>query len=72
MPKFFVSFGQVHAHRINGKTFDCDVLMELIEPDYDAAYQRACSLTDGAFATVYTEEKAKDIMSYFPNASQPL
>jgi len=22
--KWYITFGQVHAHRVNGKTFDCD------------------------------------------------
>lgn len=27
------SFGQGHAHRINGKTFDCDCLVEITSED---------------------------------------
>lgn len=74
MPRFFVSFGQVHTHRINGKTFDCDVLMELVEPDYNTAYERAHELTGGIFGTVYTEEQAQKpgFMELFPNGSMPL
>ncbi len=33
MDSFYFSFGQAHAHRVNGKTFDCNSLVEIKAKD---------------------------------------
>ena len=74
MNKYLVSFGQSHTHRINGKTFDCDTLMELEDKDYESAYQHAFDLTEGKFGTLYENEKRNDpkFISLFPKGIIPL
>lgn len=37
MSKFYITFGQDHAHRINGKTFDCNCVAEVEAKDENEA-----------------------------------
>ncbi len=46
MSKYIITFGQLHTHRIQGKTFDCDCVAEVEAEDEQAArdlfYPRFC------------------------------
>jgi hypothetical protein len=33
MPTAYFTFGQSHAHRVNGKTFDCDSVVKITSED---------------------------------------
>ncbi len=46
MPKFYFSFGQSHAHSVNGRTFDKDSLVE-IEADNSGNARRTMFETFG-------------------------
>jgi hypothetical protein len=72
MPKFYVSFGQVHAHRVNGQTFDCDVLCEIDAEDYAEAREQAHMVFGGAWSMLYDATERPDIQHYFPRGVLPL
>lgn len=61
--KFYVSFGQVHAHRVAGKTFDLDALAEIEAPDREEARKIAFEAFGPKWAFLY--EEVPD-MSFFP------
>lgn len=61
--KFYISFGQVHVHSINGKTVDKDCLVELEAATHGRAHEAAMSIFRGVFHRVYS--KVPD-MKFFP------
>ena len=62
MLAFYISFGQAHVHRVNGKTFDCDSLCRIYAHNEAAARQRAKEAFDMKWSFLYTEPE----LSYFP------
>lgn len=74
MTCFYITFGQVHAHRIDGKTYDCDAVM-LVKADNEiTARLYVNALTGGKWAGIYTENDVQ--MHYYPrgvlNADRPI
>lgn len=68
MSKFYVSFGQKHAHRIGDVTFDCNSLLELEADSLEDARDRVfASEIKDKFYTVYTEDNLD--LSYFPRGA---
>lgn len=65
MPKFYLTFGQVHAHRVPGieETFDKDCVAEIEAFDDDEARDIAFSTFGPKWAFLYTE---KPDMQFFP------
>ncbi len=61
--KFYISFGQVHTHSVNGQTIDKDCIVEISEPSMIEARKRAFKLFGRKFFTVYNH--APD-MEYYP------
>jgi len=61
--KFYISFGQVHTHSINGITIDKDCIVELESETKRGAHEKAMEIFDGVFHNVY--EKLPN-MDYFP------
>lgn len=61
--KFYVSFGQVHSHSINGVTFDKDCLLELKADDHNQAHKQAFKMFDAKFCFVYSKQPD---MQFFP------
>ena len=61
--KFYISFGQAHAHRMFGKTLDKDCILVLQEKDVRDAQIRAMKLFGREFSMVY--ERLPE-MKYFP------
>jgi hypothetical protein len=57
----YFSFGQSHAHAINGFTYDKDVIVKITAPDPRAVMFRVFGHT---WAMEYTEETLD--LSYFP------
>lgn len=72
--KIYISFGQNHTHRVNGKTFDCDSLAEIDCTDRKEGRARAMELFDGKFFTDYPDDKIHDeeFMSFFPRGIIPV
>jgi len=44
MKKFYITFGQVHAHSVSGKTFDKDCVCEIEAENADEARHTALSV----------------------------
>lgn len=63
MQKFYVSFGQTHAHAIAGKTFDRNCIAVITAKDYQEAREIAFEAFGGIFCFIY--EKEPD-MQFFP------
>ncbi len=61
--KVYVTFGQVHVHSVNGKTFDKDSVALFEAETYGDGRKKAFEYFDNKFFTTYTEEPD---MSFFP------
>lgn len=61
--QFFVSFGQVHIHSVNGKTLDKDCIAVIEAADHAAAHDKAFEMFDKKFCFVYDEVPD---MEFFP------
>jgi len=73
MKKFYVTFGQVHAHRVNGKTFDKDSVAEIKATDENSARDKAFLCFGNKWHQCEPEEKmTEDFLSYFPRGIIPL
>lgn len=70
--KIYISFGQSHAHRVNGKTFDCNVLAEIECTTHEQGREIAFEPFGDKFGTSYNEDKLQDIIGYFPRGAMPL
>lgn len=64
--KIYITFGQVHTHRVNGITFDRDVVAEIECDNHEHGRDIAFELFDGEFMTSYDEEQIKENLHYFP------
>lgn len=62
--RFFFSFGQGHTHRVNGKTFDCDSIVEIHADNEPEARQKMFNTFGENWFTSYTEENFQP--EYFP------
>ena len=60
MYKTYITFGQVHVHSINGKTFDKDCVAEVDLPEKEAR-----EIFHPKFCFSYTDLSKLD-MSFFP------
>ncbi len=65
--KYYVSFGQIHLHRIDGITLDADCLLQITALDLQAARDRAFEALGRKWFTVYTEENVD--FKYFPRGA---
>ena len=63
MPKFYFTFGQIHVHRVNGKTFDHDCVVEIETSDYGSARQEMLDTFGSEWSFQYKELPD---MKYFP------
>ena len=66
MAKFYITFGQVHVHSVNGKTFDKDSLCEIEAESHRQARERAYEVFGGVFCTSYGESELEDLLLYSP------
>ena len=65
--KFYITFGQIHVHRVNGKTFDCDCIAEIEAEDMTCARERAAFYFELKWHQCVPEERLDDeFMSFFP------
>jgi len=66
MPKTYVTFGQDHAHRINGKTFDCDCVAVINCEDGSDGRNKAFEFFGGKFCFEYHEKEFNpDDLKYY-------
>lgn len=61
--KFYISFGQIHVHSIEGKTIDKDCIVEMEANSKREAHERSMDIFNKKFHRVYD---TKPDMSYFP------
>ena len=66
MSKFYISFGQVHVHSVNGKTFDKNCLAEIEADSHEEAHKEAMDIFKGVFHNCYTEKRLPEVLHYFP------
>lgn len=67
MKNHYVTFGQVHTHRINGKTLDRDTVAVFQSESAGEGRKKAFELFGDKFFTDYHGEQWKDSnLSYFP------
>jgi hypothetical protein len=64
--KIYISFGQAHAHSVNGVTFDKDCLAEIVCESYAHGRGIAFELFGEVFCTSYAESELDGVLKYFP------
>ena len=71
--KAYITFGQVHVHNVNGKTFDKDCVAVIEAPTYAAARQQAFDYFGNKWHMCYAEEDwTEDKLRYFPRGLLPV
>lgn len=75
--KTYVTFGQSHAHAINGKTFDRDCVAVIYAENAAKGRELAHEYFGLVFCTTYTDQDFDpDSMKYYPrgfiNVNQPI
>ncbi len=67
MPKHYVTFGQTHAHSVNGKTLDKDTVAVFDAKNYREGRQKAFGYFGAEFCFDYHDRDwRKDNLKYFP------
>jgi hypothetical protein len=64
MVNTYVTFGQVHVHSINGKTFDKDCVALIKADNSGRGRDRAMEIFKGSFFTTYSPNPPD--MEWFP------
>ena len=65
--KIYITFGQQHTHRVNGVTFDKDLVAIIKCESHSHGREIAMDLFDGVFGTSYTESQVDEaFMQHFP------
>ena len=66
--KTYVTFGQVHTHSVNGKTFDKDCVAVIEAKSESAAREIAFEYFGDKWFTTYTdkEQMDRDVADFFP------
>jgi hypothetical protein len=65
--KVFITFGQLHAHRVNKVTFDKDSVAVIKCDSYNHGRKLAFEFFDNKFHNCYDEKDFDpEIMKYFP------
>jgi len=63
MRPYWITFGQIHTHSINGNTIDKDCVVEIQAENFEQARDKAFNMFGVKFSFVYEFEPD---MSYFP------
>ncbi len=67
MKTFYISFGQAHTHRIDGKTYDCDSLMKVeAENEIAARLQTMDILGNNKWSSIYPAADLEEALKYYP------
>lgn len=62
MKKYYITFGQIHVHSIDGKTFDKDCVAEIEAENKGEAHDKAMEIFGGVFHNV----NEKPNLEYYP------
>lgn len=60
MKIFCITFGQVHTHRIDNTTLDCNCWIEIYASSETNARLKAFELFDNKWSMIYTREQFDD------------
>lgn len=60
---FWITLGQAHAHVLNGRTVDHNVVIEIEADDYPQAMRKANEWFGDQYANIYPQ---KPDMKYYP------
>lgn len=67
MKTTYITFGQAHTHRVNGKTFDCDCVATIRAETAEAGRKEAFELFGRKFCFEYFDDAFDHTtMHYFP------
>ena len=67
MERHYVTFGQIHTHRINGKTLDCDTVAVFESNNAEDGRKKAFELFGDKFFTDYHGDQWNEShLEYFP------
>ena len=72
MNKYYITFGQVHVHSVNGKTFDKDCLAEIEAETNEEAHKIAMEVFNERFHECHNAERLNGILGYYPRGVIPL
>ena len=67
--KCYITFGQIHVHSVNGKTFDKDCVAEIEATDTGNGHAKAMELFDGVF---HDCTDSPPDMSFYPRGIIPV
>lgn len=66
MSKYYITFGQIHTHSVNGKTFDKNCLCEITAESYGEAHTQAMDIFSKRFHNCHHERELERIIEYYP------
>ena len=66
MNKYYITFGQVHVHSVNGKTFDKDCVAEIEAEDRGEAHTMAMDIFNKKFHNCIDEVDLEKALEYYP------
>lgn len=66
MNKYYITFGQAHAHAIAGETYDRNCLAELEAESHQEAHEEAMRIFNGKFHNCHTEKELPEVIKYYP------
>ena len=66
MNKYYITFGQIHVHSVNGKTFDKDCLAEIEANSPEEAHKLAMIIFKKAFHNCYGDMGLDRILPFYP------
>ena len=67
MASVYITFGQIHVHSVNGKTFDRDCVAEIKCKSYEEGRKKAFEFFGDKWHNCYAaDEFNHDILSYYP------
>ena len=66
MDKFYITFGQIYVHSVNGKTFDKDCFAEIKAETREEAHKIAMDFFNKKFHNCHSKEKLPEIINYYP------
>jgi hypothetical protein len=70
MGKHYFTFGQIHVHRVNGKTFDADSVVMIEAPD--AMVAREIMVENFGLKWAFQYADPPDVEKHFPRGIIPL
>lgn len=66
MNKYYITFGQVHTHSVNGKTFDKDCIAEIQAETGIEAHEKAMKIFNSVFHQCLPESKLNEALPCYP------